>query len=51
MDSGGEYVLPLSAVRSAADPDAAVLRFLQAVYEAAADGLGWDRAALERTVT
>ena len=33
---------------SAADPDAVLLRFLQATYEAAADAADWDRAALER---
>ena len=31
-----------------ADPDAALLEFLQSTYEAAADLGGWDRAALER---
>lgn len=44
-----EFVLPYDAVRTAADPDAALLAFLQSTYEAAADGAGWDRAALERT--
>ena len=48
MRSGGEYVLPVSAVRAAADPGAAAVRFLRGVYEAAADGLSWDRAALDR---
>jgi hypothetical protein len=40
-------VLDYEAVRSSADPDAAVLAFLQSSYEAAADGAHWDRAALE----
>jgi len=44
----GEFVLPYEAVRSAADPDEALLAFLQTTYEAAADLAGWDRAALER---
>ncbi len=44
----GEFVLPYEAVRTAADPDTALLAFLQSSYEAAADRAGWDRAALER---
>jgi hypothetical protein len=44
----GEFVLPYEVVRAAADPDAVLLRFLQATYEAAADAAGWDRAAVER---
>jgi hypothetical protein len=43
----GEFILPYDAVRSAADPDAALLDFLQSTYEAAADAAKWDRAALE----
>ena len=43
----GEYVLPYEAVRTAADPEALLMQFLQATYEAAADSAGWDRAALE----
>jgi hypothetical protein len=42
-----EFVLPYEAVRSAADPDAALLAFLESSYAAAADLGGWDRAALE----
>ncbi len=42
-----EFLLPYAAVRSAADPDAMVLEFLQSTYAAAADSAGWDRAALE----
>ncbi len=45
----GEFVLPYEAVRTADDPDAALLAFLQSTYEAAADLAGWDRAALERS--
>jgi hypothetical protein len=43
-----EFVLPYDAVRTAADPDAVLLEFLQSTYEAAAHSAGWDRAALER---
>ena len=43
-----EWVLPYEAVRSAPDPDHALLEFLQSTYEAAADLGKWDRAALER---
>ena len=43
----GEFVLPYEAVRTAADPDATLLDFLQTSYEAAADLGGWDRQALE----
>ena len=44
----GEFLLPYDAVRTAADPDAALLAFLQSTYAAAADNAGWDRANLER---
>ncbi len=43
----GEFVLPYTAVREAADPDADLLAFFQTTYEAAADLAGWDRLALE----
>jgi hypothetical protein len=43
----GEFVLPYDAIRDLADPDAAVLEFLQSTYEAGADLGGWDRRALE----
>lgn len=43
----GEFVLPYDAVRSSPDPDATLLRFLQATYDAAADTAAWDRARLE----
>jgi hypothetical protein len=43
-----EFVLTYDAVRQAADPDRALMGFLQETYAAAADGAGWDRAALER---
>jgi hypothetical protein len=44
-----EYILPYDAMRSAPDPEAALLDFMQATYEAGADAAGWDRAALERS--
>ncbi|WP_124708622.1 DUF5996 family protein [Gordonia insulae] len=47
-ESLGEFLLPYTAVREAADPDAALLEFLESTYVAAADAGGWDRSALER---
>ena len=44
-----EWILPYEAVRTAADPDTALLAFLQSTYEAAAELCGWDRKALERS--
>jgi hypothetical protein len=46
----GEFILPYDAVRTAANPDQALLEFLQSTYEAAADAAKWDRDALECTV-
>jgi len=43
----GEFVLPYEAMRTSADPDGALLEFLQSTYEAAANCAAWDRAALE----
>jgi hypothetical protein len=43
----GEFVLPYDAVRTATDPDQALLDFLQSTYEAAAVAAKWDRDALE----
>jgi hypothetical protein len=45
----GEFLLPYDAVRTAADPDATLLSFLQSTYEAAARAADWDRAALDCT--
>jgi hypothetical protein len=45
----GEFTLAYSVVRTAPDPDAVLLEFLQSTYEAAAAGAHWDRASLERT--
>jgi hypothetical protein len=47
-DDLGEFVLPYELVRTADDPDAVLLAFLQSTYEAAATTASWDRAALER---
>ena len=44
----GEFVLPYRVVRTAPDPDATLLSFLQTTYEAAAELAGWDRRQLER---
>jgi hypothetical protein len=44
----GEFVLPYDAVAQSASPDATLLHFLQATYEAAAEYGTWDRVALER---
>ena len=43
----GEFLLPYAAMRSAVDPDAALMDFLQSTYVAAADLAKWDRATLE----
>ena len=43
----GEFILPYEAVRTAPDPDAVLIAFLQGTYEVAADLAHWDRAALE----
>jgi hypothetical protein len=46
----GEFILPYDAIRTAADPDAALMAFLQSTYEAAANAAKWDRANLECSV-
>ena len=43
----GQFLLPYETVRTAADPEAALLTFLQSTYEAAAHSANWDRASLE----
>ncbi|MGH7671004.1 MAG: DUF5996 family protein, partial [Gemmatimonadaceae bacterium] len=45
-----EWVLPYERVRTAADPDGEVMKFLEGTYAAAADLAGWSRQTLERTV-
>jgi hypothetical protein len=42
-----EFLLPYDVVRTAADPDATLLAFLQSTYEAAAEAASWDRERLE----
>ena len=46
----GEFILPYDAVRTADDPDKALLEFLQSTYEAAADRseMGPRRAGMRR---
>ena len=44
----GEFFLPYEDARTAADPQQAIMSFLQSTYEAAATLAQWDRAALER---
>ncbi|HMI18925.1 MAG TPA: DUF5996 family protein [Sphingomonas sp.] len=44
----GEFLLPYSTVIASADPDQALLQFLESTYEAAANLGEWDRAHLER---
>jgi hypothetical protein len=47
-DAGlGLFLLPYQAVRTADDPDRALLGFLQSTYAGAAEAGGWDRTALE----
>ncbi len=43
----GEFILPYETVRTASDPEAVLLEFLESTYEAAAERGGWDRAALD----
>ena len=51
LEEMGEFVLPYEAVRTAEDPDATLLAFLQDTYAATADLGGWDRGALEGEAT
>jgi hypothetical protein len=41
-----EWILPHDAVRTAANPDAMVMEFLETTYDAAATLGGWEVAAL-----
>ena len=43
----GLFMLPYAVVRSAPDPEATLLEFLQSTYEAAANLAGWNRAELD----
>lgn len=45
----GEFILPYEAVRTAADPEAAIRSFVDTTYDQAATLGGWDRPALERS--
>ena len=44
----GEFILKYDDARAAADPDVAILSFLETAYVAGADAAEWDRKALER---
>jgi hypothetical protein len=44
----GEFLLPYQSVQTAPSPDDVLLSFLQSTYEAAAQGLSWERGQLER---
>jgi len=46
----GEFLLPYEAVRTSADPRAALLEFIRSTYEAGAVAAGWDRPRLERAI-
>ncbi len=43
----GQFLLPYETVRTARDPDHALMEFLHTTYEAAAEHGDWDRATLE----
>jgi hypothetical protein len=43
----GQFLLPYEAVRTAPDPEQALLSFLRSTYGAAADHGNWDRPALD----
>ena len=45
--NSANLLLPYDAMRTARDPDAALMDFLQSTYSAAADLAKWDRKALE----
>lgn len=44
----GEFLLKYDDLRAEADPDAALMEFLESTYDAAARLANWDRASLER---
>jgi hypothetical protein len=48
-DDLAEFILPYELVRTADDPDAVLLAFLQSTYDAAATTAQWDRGALDRS--
>jgi hypothetical protein len=43
----GEFLLPYAVVRTADDPEAKLMAFLQSTYEAAANAASWSRQDLE----
>jgi hypothetical protein len=43
----GEFILPYEAVRTAPDPGAALMSFLESTYDVSADLGKWDRSLLE----
>ena len=43
----GEFILPYEAMRTAPDPERALMEFLQSTHDAAANLGRWDRDALE----
>jgi len=43
-DTLGEWILPYEAVRAAADPEAALRAFLDAIYGVCGSAAGWDHA-------
>ncbi len=47
----GEFILPYSIVQQSANPEKALMDFLQSTYEAAANAAQWDRSALECDLT
>ena len=47
-DSLAEFLLPYEIVRTASDPDAALVEFLRSTYVAAAETADWNRKDLER---
>jgi hypothetical protein len=44
----GEFLLPYESVRAAANPETALVDFLESTYDSAADLAGWPRGDLER---
>ena len=47
LETMGEFILPYEVVRTAPDPDAMLLDFLQSTYDAAAELGAWDQEAFE----
>jgi hypothetical protein len=47
QENGSLAVYPYAAMADAADPDEALLTFLETAYRACADHAGWDRDRFE----